>query len=70
MKILGNIIWLIFGGLHTAIEYFIAGLVLLRPATLHHHHRHPLGQDAFPFGKAGPITIRNGSRIALMIWAL
>ena len=29
MKILGNIIWLIFGGLHTAIEYFIAGLVLL-----------------------------------------
>ena len=24
MKILGNIIWLIFGGLHTAIEYFIA----------------------------------------------
>ena len=29
MKFLGNIIWLIFGGLHTAIEYFIAGLVLM-----------------------------------------
>ena len=29
MKIFGNIIWLIFGGLHTAIEYFIAGLVLM-----------------------------------------
>ena len=29
MKILGNIIWLIFGGLHIAIEYFMAGLVLL-----------------------------------------
>ena len=29
MKILGNIIWLIFGGLHTAIEYFIAGLALM-----------------------------------------
>jgi uncharacterized membrane protein YccF (DUF307 family) len=29
MKILGNIIWLIFGGLHTAIEYFIAGLILM-----------------------------------------
>ena len=29
MKILGNIIWLIFGGLHTAIEYFIAGLLLM-----------------------------------------
>ena len=29
MKLLGNIIWLIFGGLHTAIEYFTAGLVLM-----------------------------------------
>ena len=29
MKLLGNIIWLIFGGLHTAIEYFIAGLILM-----------------------------------------
>lgn len=25
MKLLGNIIWLIFGGFFTAIEYFIAG---------------------------------------------
>jgi uncharacterized membrane protein YccF (DUF307 family) len=29
MKLLGNIIWLIFGGLHIAIEYFIAGLFLM-----------------------------------------
>lgn len=29
MKILGNIIWIIFGGLHIALEYFIAGLVLM-----------------------------------------
>ena len=29
MKTLGNIIWIIFGGLHTALEYFIAGLVLM-----------------------------------------
>ncbi len=29
LALLGNIIWLIFGGLHTAIEYFIAGLVLM-----------------------------------------
>ena len=134
MKLLGNIIWLIFGGLHTAIEYFIAGLVLmitiigipfgvqshhrhpvrraehevgraghlavwlegevegvaaglsehvhecavvlrrrhldlsyphfLRPAALHHHHRHPLGEDALPLGKAGPVTVRHGGRIA------
>lgn len=28
MKLLGNIIWLIFGGLFTAIEYFAAGIAL------------------------------------------
>ena len=28
MKLLGNIIWLIFGGLITAIEYFAASLAL------------------------------------------
>lgn len=28
MNILGNIIWLIFGGLATAIEYFIASVIL------------------------------------------
>ena len=28
------------------------------------YHRHSLGKDAFPVGKAGPVTIRNGSRIA------
>jgi len=29
MKMLGNIIWLVFGGLHIALEYLIAGLVLM-----------------------------------------
>ena len=29
MKILGNIIWLIFGGLEIALEYFISSLVLM-----------------------------------------
>ncbi len=28
MRILGNLIWLIFGGLVTSIEYFIASLLL------------------------------------------
>ena len=28
MKTLGNIIWIVFGGLHIALEYFIAGLIL------------------------------------------
>ena len=29
MKTLGNIIWFVFGGLHIALEYFIAGLILM-----------------------------------------
>lgn len=29
MKLLGNVIWLIFGGLVIAIEYFIASLILI-----------------------------------------
>ena len=29
MKILGNIIWLIFGGLGVALEYFASSLVLM-----------------------------------------
>ena len=29
MKTLGNIIWIVFRGLHIALEYFIAGLILL-----------------------------------------
>ncbi|MFW6101761.1 MAG: YccF domain-containing protein [Bacteroidota bacterium] len=29
MNIFGNIIWLIFGGLATAIEYFISSIVLM-----------------------------------------
>ena len=29
MKILGNIIWLLFGGLATAIEYFVSSLALM-----------------------------------------
>jgi uncharacterized membrane protein YccF (DUF307 family) len=29
MKLLGNIIWLIFGGIIIAVEYLLAGLVLI-----------------------------------------
>lgn len=28
MKLLGNIVWLIFGGFLTALEYFVAGIAL------------------------------------------
>ena len=59
MKFFGNIIWLIFGGLHTAIEYFIAGT-----DTDDNHHWNPLGKDALPLGKAGLVTIRHGGHIA------
>ena len=29
MKTIGNLIWVVFGGLHIALEYFIAGLILM-----------------------------------------
>ena len=29
MKLLGNVLWLVFGGLLIAIEYFIASLILM-----------------------------------------
>ena len=29
MKTLGNIIWVVFGGLQIAIEYFLSGLALM-----------------------------------------
>ena len=29
MKTIGNIIWVIFGGLQIAIEYFLSGLALM-----------------------------------------
>ena len=29
MKTLGNIIWIVCGGLHIALEYFLAGLILM-----------------------------------------
>lgn len=28
MNVLGNVLWLLFGGLFVAIEYFVAGLVM------------------------------------------
>ena len=28
MKILGNILWLLFGGLETALEYFVASIAM------------------------------------------
>ena len=59
MKILGNIIWLVFGGIIIAIEYFIGSLILmitiigipfglqtLKMASL---SIWPFGRSSFPF---------------------
>ena len=29
MRILGNILWLIFGGIITALEYFVSSIILM-----------------------------------------
>ena len=45
----------------------------LWPHFLHHHHWHTLRKDAFPFGKAGPVTIwqRIGINLAAyVLWQL
>ena len=49
MKTLGNIIWVIFGGLHIALEYFIAGLILM---------------NALPAGKASSFTFWERIKLA------
>lgn len=38
MNLLGNIVWLLLGGLAVAVEYFVSGLALcltIDPATRH-----------------------------------
>ena len=34
MKLLGNIIWVLFGGLFIALYYFVVGLLLLKNLKL------------------------------------
>ena len=54
MNLLGNIIWLVFGGLAIAVEYFIGGLVLCLTIIGIPFGRQPfkLGMLAFtPFGR-------------------
>lgn len=54
MKFLGNIIWLVFGGLEIAVEYLISSLVLM--ATIvgipwARMHFRLAGLALSPFGK-------------------
>ena len=69
MKTLGNIIWIVFGGLHIALEYFIAGLILMItiigipfglqslklgiPSLASHSERCTLGWQSWPFHLLG-----------------
>ena len=54
MNLLGNIIWLVFGGLAIAVEYFIGGLVLCLTII-----GIPFGLQAFRDGTAGVVPIRH-----------
>lgn len=74
MKLLGNIIWWIFGGLATAIEYFSAGLVFCVTII-----GIPIGLQSFkmglvmlfPFGSTISKSSRNPFGIlANILWAL
>ena len=47
MKTLGNIIWVIFGGLHIALEYFIAGLILKEHKHEDKHHHYLLREFSY-----------------------
>lgn len=76
MNILGNVLWLIFGGLVTAIEYFISSILLMVtivgiPFGL--QTMKLAGLALWPFGrKVGPGVLSAGCVTTLMniIWLL
>lgn len=72
MKILGNIIWLIFGGLLTALVWFVAGLILCLTII-----GIPFGKQLFkmsrlvltPFGKE--VVLDPGKHIIMnLLWLI
>lgn len=76
MKTLGNLVWLIFGGLMIAIEYFLAGIALMITVI-----GIPFGLQSFklgmlaiwPFGsKVEPIESSSGcvNLIMNIIWII
>jgi len=52
MKTIGNIIWVIFGGLQIAIEYFLSGLALMITIIVI-----PFGQMHFRLAKLDRIRV-------------
>lgn len=73
MRLLGNIIWLIFGGLEIAVGWFVVGIALCLTII-----GIPLGIQAFkmarltltPFGQEVVYGGRTGSLIANIIWVV
>lgn len=53
MKFLGNIIWLICGGLLTAVEYLISSLLLMIT-----NNRYPFRVADIEIRNAGPLALR------------
>lgn len=74
LNLLGNIVWWIFGGLATAAEYFLAGLILCITII-----GIPLGKQCFklglvmlfPFGsEVGPADTDAFGCVGNVLWAI
>lgn len=74
MSLLGNIIWIVFGGLLLAVEYMVAGLLLCCTII-----GIPFGLQSFklglfalmPFGQQSVVTVESGgclSTIMNILW--
>ncbi len=73
MRLLGNLIWLLFGGIVSAVLWFIAGLLLCVTII-----GIPFGMQCFkisrfvlwPFGKEIDYNMKFGGLIGNIIWIL
>ena len=60
MRIIGNLLWWLFGGLEAAIGYF------RKSGSCMYHHRHSLGKTAFQDGRSFARTIRQGCGVGIL----
>jgi len=73
MKILGNLIWLIFGGLIIAIEYFIGSLILMLTIVGIPFGLQTLKMAMWPFGRTSRPESRNSGCLYVfmnVLWLL
>jgi len=76
MRIIGNLLWWLFGGLEAAIGYFSGSLALactiigipfaLQTFKIGLLCRHSLGKTAFQDGRAFARTIRQGCGVGIL----